>query len=238
MNLKYPNDPEFFRNLMLQRTNVLFKVIGQQAFSEWLANGSTTRLDLSFLDPNLRAEAYELLERDFSDESHSILRCMGQKTPAHLVSIGPGNGIIETMILQSLSRDVNLSLIDIEQTPSHHHGYARQGSGYANLSSTARFMSENGIEPENIFTYNPLIDGLPEVKFDMVISLLSMGFHYPCDHYVDFILKGLNDQGLMIIDIRKGVQDLGFELLLKNDFTIMERSLFQKHDRILLQRGG
>lgn len=42
-----------------------------------------------------------------------------------------------------------------------------------------------------------------------------MGFHYPCDDYVDFILSNIRKSGNLILDKRKNVRDDGFAKLEK-----------------------
>ena len=50
---------------------------------------------------------------------------------------------------------------------------------------------------------NPLID--PTVKFDLVYSLLSCGFHYPVLTYRDFIRKHTDQDSIIIMDFRRKI---------------------------------
>jgi len=129
-----------------------------------------------------------------------------------LCSIGPGNGLVELF----LCRESNISrvlLIDIERTAEHRHGFELAGSGYASLQKTKQFMEMNGITGPSVQLCNPRREALPEFAFDVLISIMSMGFHYPCDEYVDFIRANCRHSGRVIFDKRKGVKDPGYDRL-------------------------
>ena len=63
-----------------------------------------------------------------------------------------------------------------------------------------------------------------------------MGFHYPCNEYVEFIKKNSNKNSKIILDKRKNVNDDGFDAILKN-FEITKIFEQLKHNRILLTKS-
>ena len=44
---------------------------------------------------------------------------------------------------------------------------------------------------------------MPDIKFDLIYSLLSCGFHYPLETYKELVLKHSNNKTVCIFDIRK-----------------------------------
>ena len=56
-------------------------------------------------------------------------------------------------------------------------------------------MSENQI---NIFDYDK--DKLPEKKFDIIISLLSLDYHYDFNIYIDYLKKVSKPETKIIFD--------------------------------------
>ena len=69
------------------------------------------------------------------------------------------------------------------------------------------------------------------VKFDIIISLLSCGFHYPVETYLDKIKAAKS--GIVILDIRKNSG--GLELL-KNNFSSVEVIAdYEKCERVLIR---
>ena len=113
----------------------------------------------------------------------------------------------------------SILLIDIEYSDSHKHGFKLEGSGYANLEETQNFLILNDVPMEKFFLCNPKKQHLPKYKFDLLISILSMGFHYPCDSYVDFIVQNAEKGSKIVLDKRSNVIDVGFDSLL-NFFSL------------------
>jgi hypothetical protein len=234
--LIFPDQVVFFRNLMLQRTNVLVAVAGQDALTAWLENGRVDLIDNTFKDNEARRKAYQLAESDMQKECRQILGMMGPAAPRHFVSIGPGNSLLEALLLRQWCDLGQVTLIDIEQTESHQHGFSRQGSGYASLENSRRFLAENGTPIESISLCNPLHEPLPNAKFDLLISILSMGFHYPCDDYADYIIRDCEIGGLIVIDARKNAPDNGLRRILASGFAVERTHSFAKFERVLLKK--
>jgi hypothetical protein len=57
---------------------------------------------------------------------------------------------------------------------------------------------------------NPRHDPLPAGPFDLVVSLLSAGFHYPISEYSEFALRTLKPGGALVFDCRKNVDQQDF----------------------------
>lgn len=235
--LRYPADPVFFRNLILQRTDALTSLVGPGPLQAWLTSGDTSPIESYFYIEKIRDQALKKLEEDFNRDLFQIAELLGDSTtPKTIVSIGPGNGLLEVLLLKQFPAIDEIVLIDIEQSLSHHHGYAQQGAGYADLNATKTFMTNNDINDTAITLCNPLYDKLPDIKFDLLISILSMGFHYPCDSYASYMIKNLSPAGSIIIDKRKSAPDAGFETLVANQFEVAYHIDFGKFDRVLVRR--
>ena len=74
------------------------------------------------------------------------------------------------------------------------------GSGYCSLEEAKNFLILNDIPESKIKICNPQYKKLPMFKFDLLVSFLSMGFHCPCDDYVDFILANHKPNSILIFD--------------------------------------
>jgi len=232
----FPPDVVFFRNLMLQRTNILADIGGQAPLARWMETGATEPIDLLHADPKKRAIALFQAESDYRHDAAQLLAILPTTDLARVVSVGPGNGLLELLLMQHFNGNAQLLLIDIEQSDSHHHGFHNQGAGYASLRSTIDFLSINGIEESRAIGCNPLNEPIPNFEFDLLISILSMGFHYPCDDYVNYMINSCAPNGMIVVDKRIGSQDHGFSLLLDSGFNIVRKIDFQKYSRVLLQR--
>lgn len=228
----FPSDDSFVENLILQRTGDFVKYGGKHALERWFADG-----DRSLLVEALRSTgSINRFLRDTADrlqvEAQEVAALVPALSPATVVSIGPGNGLVELFLFDYLPIS-KLLLIDIEDSEAHAHGYAECGSGYASLAATRNFLVANGVPEQCIQTCNPKHEAIPQVKFDLLISLLSMGFHYPCDDYTDFIVSNINSDGIIVMDKRRRVLDFGYATLLEN-FRIVNQRESAKSQRVVL----
>ena len=233
LNINFNVDNDFLINLILQRTSNYLNLGGASYLNEWFNNGNRDIL-LKLFDAKEKFDIFmhQCLNEIYKD--YLTIEKYFAEGSEYICSIGPGNCIFELFLLKN-SIIKKILLIDIEQTNNNHHGFQNQGSGYANLESSKKFLISNGINPESIDTCNPLKENIPNFKFDILISIISMGFHYPCDQYAKWINLNCKNNGFIIFDKRKNVIDDGFELL-KNNFSIKEQSEYKKHHRIVLSK--
>ena len=232
MNIIFPESRNFFSDLILQRTDGFIKCGGREVLDRWFKGEKKDHL-IDFLINNDKYEEFmKITIGNYLKEVDEFLKVYKIINADHLVSIGPGNGVFETLLLKKINFK-NILLIDIEDTKSQKHGFANKGSGYASLASTKNFLVSNGIPLETIKICNPRIHNIPKFKFDLLFSLYSMGFHYPCDEYVDFIIENSSVNSKIIYDKRRKVIDIGYEKL-TNNFLMLKKIQKLKHDRVCM----
>lgn len=187
-------------NLLLQRTSYMERNDDgrPEAFLDWM------RRD----DRRLLAEAAdrrELVLNLYRNEIQNELDQLREYLPARataVADIGAGIGLLDLAIHRAL--DADLHLIDIETTPERYHLYADKGAGYANLATARAMLLRNGVPEGRLRTTNPRREQLEDGTYDVIVSLLAMGFHFPCDTYHAFIKASLAPGGVCIFDHRKG----------------------------------
>ena len=232
MNIIFPESKIFFSDLILQRTDGFIKCGGREVLDRWFKGEQKDHL-IDFLINNDKYEEYmKITMGNYLKEVDEFIKIYKITNGDHLVSIGPGNGVFETLLLKKI-KFINVLLIDIEDTKSQKHGFNHKGSGYASLASTKLFLVNNGIPIETIKICNPRIHNIPKFKFDLLISLYSMGFHYPCNEYVDFIIKNSSLNSKIIYDKRRKVIDIGHDKL-ENNFKYYKKIQKLKHDRVCM----
>jgi hypothetical protein len=227
-------DKQFVIDLILQRTGPFLSMGGGQAFQQWGRHGNREVLFEFLNERNLVNQFLQEVQEGIDSEAESLLNDLPASSLKSIVSIGPGNGMLELSLLKYVNNS-KILLIDIEQTAEHHHGYCESGAGYANLKTTKDFLISNGIKNKSISLCNPKKESLPEFKFTLLISTLSMGFHYPCDEYIDFIERNSLEKSMIVIDKRKNVVDDGFEKLKKN-YSINNSWSYPKSTRVFLRK--
>ena len=96
-------------------------------------------------------------------------------------------------------------------------------------------LEANGISSNRIYTQEVMGNHIfPDEQFDFIVSLISWGFHYPVETYLDKVYDLMKLGGKLIIDIRKGSSG---EKLIKQKFgSIQVLKDTQKSRRILVQK--
>ena len=103
----------------------------------------------------------------------------------------PGPGGLELIINQNLPSK-NYYFIErnfISKKVKYGWGGTINNEAYNDLEIQKRFLENNGMHNSqiNIFDYDK--DKLPDQKFDVVISLLSLDYHYDFEIYAEYLKK-------------------------------------------------
>lgn len=158
-----------------------------------------------------------------------------KKSPAQILDIGCGLGIYDLALHDFYSKkfgseNIVFHLLDKTTTELEeknvYYGYREKGAFYNNLDYTKEFLILNGIKENQIncitvdnnlaLTNNNLRTNLSNI--DLVISIISWGFHYPITVYLDTVYNILADDGLLCLHCRKLSENLP---LLESKFDIV-----------------
>lgn len=148
----------------------------------------------------------------FADEIKAEYLKLKPFLPASIKSvldIGCGIGGIDYYLSKNHGSPV-LHMLDYNKKDENiHFGLRPTASKYNSLESTREFLNNNGITN---FELHDAEKGYPDGhEYDLIISLLSCGYHYPVNTYLNGIIKTLSKDGALIIDVRIG--SLDFQLL-------------------------
>lgn len=113
-------------------------------------------------------EEYNQLKPFLPDEIKSVL------------DIGCGMGGIDIFLYRDYQPTITfLDRDGIDQKIKY--GYRETPSKYNILSETKKFVEAHGVNDARYINIDD--ESFPTEKFDLTISLLSMGYHYPLDAY-------------------------------------------------------
>lgn len=152
-----------------------------------------------------------------------------KKAPS-VLDIGAGMGGIDVFISRHYEGKAKLMLLDKNGKSEHinagFHNSAADFSHYCDFAAATDLLVANGVKH---FEFYDAKNGFNfDKKFDVVISLLSWGFHYPIDTYAPKLAKG----AVIIADVRKGTN--GEELLAAyGDVVVIHDA--QKYRRVVVQ---
>jgi ubiquinone/menaquinone biosynthesis C-methylase UbiE len=149
----------------------------------------------------------------------------------NLLDIGFGIGGIDVLLHKEV-KPKKMYLLDKNKTEnSIWYGFQKQGAAYNSLEEADHLLEANGISKSDYVFINIDSQPFPDTTFDLIVSIISWGFHYPVSTYINEVKKSLSANGVLIIDVRK---DTDGEKALRNVFSnievIQETS---KHKRIV-----
>jgi len=170
---------------------------------------------------------YKQIEKYLPQDAHSIL------------DIGSGVGGFNILLNTHYApKYPKFYLLDKTEMPSKvYYGLEKKASFYNSLKIAKEFLNKNGIPKENIFIQEANEKNTIDFNstFDLIISLVSWGFHYPVETYLDEVYEKLSPMGILIIDIRKVAGSI--ELLEKKFGNIKIIYDAVKHSRVVLQKN-
>lgn len=187
-------------NLILQRSDIIRDQDNHNRYIKaWTRGDDAPILDLiEQLGRDTlvrRAAAYIFLE--FKQLQHVFDR----KHPNHIADIGCGYALFDLFLAKEYKS--KLALIDLESNDVRHFGFKESGAAYSSLAKAKQFLMDNGVQQDDITTYNPKTDDLSAIrKLDYAFSFISCGYHYPLSTYEAFFMDSVADDGHIIVDIR------------------------------------
>lgn len=158
---------------------------------------------LPLVEPLRRRRLERLYARDLAREVATLAPYLPTGC-RRVLDIGCGVGGIDALLYARCGAP-ELYLLDRDGVGDVHYGFRDCAAWYNSLDRTRELLLLNGVAPEHIHTFDVGREPLPRgARFELVLSLLSWGFHYPVETYLDYVCEHLTDAGAVIIDVRRG----------------------------------
>ena len=120
----------------------------------------------------------------------------------NVLDIGCGLGILHILLNQKYKNKPEFFLLDKSKIDLKiKYGFNKNYESYNDLKETRNILLKNGILEEQIFIKNVDEEININKKIDLVISLKSMGYHYPIENYTNLFKKICTEITEFIIDI-------------------------------------
>jgi hypothetical protein len=184
------------RLIVLQRielcSNSLKKI--RKLFGRYIFSNFVTKF---FLNSETIGKTY--YDR-MSDEFKTLKNHIGYKDK-NLLSIGGGMGGLEVII----NNNCEISFFDfIERnfvSKKVVYGWSDNNSeAYNNLNLQREFLAKNGLSKTRFKVFDFDNDTLPSKKFDTVISLYSLDYHYDFNQYEAYLKENTHKESKIIFD--------------------------------------
>lgn len=227
------------RNLALQRTGSLFRIPFPKPFSPsylaWYKLGVNAFLNL---EAKIRREAIIRFSiEEIRGEFDRIAKAITTKSPIRIMDIGCGLGIVDILFAESFDIE-KILLVDIEENGRKHHGFSDQGAAYNSLEKAMRLVRDNVPQKVDVKTVNPNEEIITKNSFgcyNLIVSFISCGFHYPASTYLNVFSTMLDTGGRIILDLRLGEDHDELLSLFEIESQIEQTAVYR---RVVLRRIG
>jgi len=182
--------------LLLQRNELLTDK--QKFFRKRLGRFIFTNILINF---NQDHEIENKVERLFESEFNSIKEYLPQNLK-NIMDVGCGLGIIDIFLNRFYQKNLNFYLLDKNKIDKKiKYGFSQDYESYNDLEETRNLLLNNDLNENSINIID--VDKKIEIKqkIDLVISLKSMGYHYPFENYLKLFSNCCTKQTTFIFDI-------------------------------------
>lgn len=153
----------------------------------------------------------------------------------YVLDIGCGIGLASLGVFGVLGNKASYYLLDkdeVDDKPKGKYHKSADSFGASGCLDIAHDMLKSA-GFHQVFTHDVVHDGWPKrtktsnmLSFDVIISTLSCGFHYPVATYATQIRKSIRASGIVVLDIRKEALDEAITAMGSTPFIMHE---FGKH---------
>ncbi len=152
-----------------------------------------------------------------------------------ILSIGSGLGGLEIEIMKKFVSS-KITFIEKNYTSDKiKYGWDYENKeGYNDLSLLEKLVQMNKISKDQYTLIDYDEQKFPNVKFDLVISLYSLDYHYDINIYLDYLKKNTNENSFIIFDT---IRPNYFEEIFENVKVIKENNITVHKSKRLACRG-
>ena len=184
------------RLIVLQRielcSNFLKKI--RKLFGRYLFSNFITKFFLN--SETIGISYYDRMSEEFKTLENHI-----DHNDKNILSIGGGMGGLE-VILNNNCEVIFFDFIERNFVSKKVvYGWSSNNSeAYNNLNLQTEFLIKNGLSEKKFKVYDFDNDTLPSKKFDVVISLYSLDYHYDFNQYAKYLKENTHKESKIIFD--------------------------------------
>ena len=198
------------RNELLTETqNWLRKNFGRLIFTNFFVN--------YFQVQNFEKITEELFYKEFKTFRNYL-----PNSPENIMDIGCGLGIINIYLNEFFEKKPVFFLLDKNRVDRKiKYGFSSNYESYNDLNETKNILLNNNIDTNRINLFDVEKQFLITKKMDLVISLKSMGYHYPINTYIELLRNCCTKNTVFIFDIGDNQYDENYLKKIFDDVKII-----------------
>ena len=236
IDLNIPDDA--VRYIMYQRTTLINDLDGSNLTGKFISKFFPSYHLKRSVEEQAVSRASEiktLYAKDMADEYAAIKDHLPENCTS-VLDIGCGVAGIDVFIFHHYGAGDGLNFYLLDKTDVNskvYYSFNKEGAFYNSLSTARSLLTSNGIHASKIHTMEVTEDSSIETseQIDLVISLISWGFHYPVSTYLERVYEILSPGGSLILDVRKDTGGVGEVDRRFGNITVITN--FKKYQRIL-----
>ena len=190
------------------------KFLGRYLFSSFLSKYLINPVKIS-------KSYFDLMEKEF------LLIKKYLKNNDKILSIGSGIGGLEILINKNLNSHITFIEKNYISKKIKYGWDKKNQEAYNNLNLLKKFLLDNDIKKDNFAIFDFDKDKLPDTKFDLIVSLYSLDYHYEFELYKHYLNKVMKPETILIFDtIRPDYFKQIYEKveIIKQDFHTVHKS--------------
>lgn len=206
---KFILDKEISRLIVLQRIELLNPF--QKKIRKFFGRYIFTNFYLKFLinKNSISSQYYDLMQKEYE----TLKKDIGFSNKKYL-SIGGGLGGFELIINKDNKNNFFYFVEKNYVSKKVKYGWDEKNQeAYNDLLLLEKFLINNGMNANQFKTYDYDVGNLPQEKFDYIISLYSLDYHYDFNIYIDYLKKVCRKETKIIFDT---IRSDYFEKVFKN----------------------
>ena len=204
--------------LLTQTQNLIRKKFGRFLFTNFFIN--------YFQNKNIEKITEELFLKEFETFKHFLPNSVN-----NIMDIGCGLGIINVYLNNFFGKKPIFFLLDKNRIDKKiKYGFSSNYESYNDLNETKNILLENDVDISSLYLFDVEKEFQINKKMDLVISLKSMGYHYPINTYIELFKNCCTKDTVFIYDIGENQYD---EIYLKTVFDDIKIIYEEKTNNIL-----
>ena len=185
--------------LLLQRNNLF------SSRQVWLRKKFGRFIFTNFLIYFFQKKNLEEITENLFKEELDIIKNYLPNNPNNIMDIGCGLGIINIFLNQFYKNKPHFYLLDKNRIDTKiKYGFNKNYESYNDLFETKNLLTNNSIDEERLHIFDVEKEIKIKNEIDLVISLKSMGYHYPIENYLSLFKNCCTKETVFIFDMSEG----------------------------------
>lgn len=177
--------------LLSKKQYILRKKFGRFIFTNFFIN--------YFHIKDLEKSVEKLFKKEFE-----IIKQYLPKGAKNIVDIGCGLGVLDIFLNKFYNNQANFFLLDKNRVDKKiKYGFNSNYESYNNLNETKKLLLSNDVSLNSLKIFDVEKKIKINKKIDLIISLKSMGYHYPLEQYMSLFKTCCHKNTIFIFDVYK-----------------------------------